>query len=72
MKEILFKPIGIQELYGGGNEAPIIKEICYESPVVSIITATEIGMVYGSGSLTNVTDNPAVQINMEPGIEHSK
>ena len=72
IKETGCKPIEIEELYGGGNEAdyeaPIKDGVRVESPIVNIISATKIGTVYGGGRLANVTGNPVVRVNMEPGL----
>lgn len=77
VREIGCKPIEIEELYGGGNEADYEAPLDpsdetgtrrLPSPVVNIISATKVGTVYGGGRLANVTGDPLVNINMEPGI----
>ena len=74
-------PITIEELYGGGNQAPYsveniradrktsLGENYINYPQVNIISATNIGTVYGGGlgERASVTGNPHVNINMEKG-----
>ena len=80
VREIGCKPVTIGELYGGGDEAdyeaPLDPDDAtgkrrLQSPVVNIISATSIGTVYGGGRLANVTGNPVVNINMQPGVLYS-
>jgi len=80
VKETGCKPVIIEELYGGGNEADYEAPLDptdetgtrrLQSPVVNIISATEIGKVYGGGRLANITGNPVVTINMEEGVLNS-
>lgn len=80
VKEIGCRPVKIEELYGGGNEADYEAPLDptdatgtrrLQSPVVNIISATEIGKVYGGGRLANITGNPLVNINMEEGVLNS-
>ena len=80
VKETGCKPVIIEELYGGGNEADYEAPFDptdatgtrrLQSPVVNIISATEIGKVYGGGRLANITGNPLVNINMEEGVLNS-
>ena len=78
VKEIGCKPVIIDELYGGGDEAdyeaPLDPDDAtrrLQSPVVNIISATSIGSVYGGGRLANVIGNPVLNINMEPGVLYS-
>lgn len=80
VKETGCKPVIIEELYGGGNEADYEAPLDptdatgtrrLQSPVVNIISATEIGKVYGGGRLANITGNPLVNINMEEGVLNS-
>ena len=74
-------PIRIGELYGGGNEAaysveniPAARKTALGDnyvnyPQVNVISATEIGTIYGGGlgNTAVVTGNPHVNINMERG-----
>ena len=66
-------PIIIGQLYGGGKDAPYVAPAPTEahpySPLVNVISATEIRKVFGGGYGTTaiVTGNPCVQINMEKG-----
>lgn len=80
-------PIYIDELYLGGNEAAYsvygYKDdkspktegtALYDDPVLNVISATEIGEVYGGvlGNTAIMYGNPHVNINMEPGKVNGK
>ncbi len=64
------KPIIIDELYGGGDQAPYTSiDETGNGPFVNIRSCTSIGTVYGGGYGVTavVTGNPIVDINMDAG-----
>ena len=64
------KPIIIDELYGGGDQAAYTSTLdSGDGPFVYIRSCTSIGTVYGGGygETAVVTGNPVVDINMDAG-----
>ena len=64
------QPIRIGELYAGGNEAPYTTPAGKNHPRIFVVSATEIGTIFGGGygESAEVVGNPYINVNMVKGI----